>query len=66
MNNCKNCKLFKKDSSTCNQVVGTNTGAFIDNFSNGVLYAIPDIENKNNDCKYYKSTFLNKIFNFFS
>ena len=63
---CKNCKLYKKGSSTCKKVVGTNSSAFLDNYSNGVLYARPDIENKNNDCKYYKSTFLNKIFNFFS
>ncbi len=65
MKECKNCKLYREDRTSCNKIVSYDGTAFLDSYSNGATYANMKEENKDGDCKYYKVSFFRKIKNMF-
>jgi len=62
---CINCKHFNEKEDRCYKVIGFNATAADKCFYSGNIYALPNEENKNGDCKYYDFSKFKYILNKF-
>ena len=56
---CENCQYNKERFTRCNKIIGYQVDPKF--WYNNEIYALKNIENKDNNCKYYRFSIINFI-----